>query len=441
MGLTEELRVDIGRVVWSVCAVALVGVGVAAVRPGLAAGGVDETRSVSHALTAAEQAIREKRYGDAEDYLRVALQSEPDNAKAAETLRRLHAMGGGKLGIDHELVDQSVRALGHGFRREQTKHFTIVTDCEVAWSRERGRLLERAYTQFRRVMRRMDLESAPPRKKLVCVLIEDHSEYEAFARAQDGVKATWVAGYYASLANRVVFYNDETGPGFKAAADQLAAFEERIEEIEARARDARRQRQSDFAQRLDEQAKDLREQVKTERERLAGEASGASVAKTIHEAMHLLAFNCGLQTRTHQFPFWVTEGFATCFETDDISRSFGPDYANEMRDTELHDAIESGGLVPLGVLVSLNSVEEHTARDAEVLYAQAYGLFRYLFRTDREALAGLFRDIAAEPAGYLSARRQMQLFEARFGHPDEVEREWLAWERSGTGHRVAGVMP
>jgi hypothetical protein len=392
-------------------------------------------------MAAAERAIREQRYDDAEGFLRVVLRDEPDHPEAAESLRRLHAMGGGKLAIDEALVRGSERALGRGFRREQTKHFTIVTDCDVSWSRERGRLLERAYDQFSRVMRRMDLESAPPRKKLVCVLIDDHGEYAAFARAQDGVKASWVAGYYASLTNRVVFYNDATGPGFRAADDELAQYEDRIKEIEQRAREARREKQSDFAERLDEQALDLRGQVNAERKRLTNEAGEASVAKTIHEAMHLLAFNRGLQTRTHQFPFWLTEGFATCFETEDISRSFGPDFPNEVRDQELLGAIERRAMVPVGLLVSLNSIEEHSADDAEVMYAQAYGLFRYLFRTERDSLAGLFRDIAAEPAGYLPARRQMQLFEGRFGHPDDVEQRWLAWERSGVGSQVAGVMP
>ena len=66
---------------------------------------------------------------------------------------------------------------------------------------------------------------------------------------------------------------------------------------------------------------------------------------------------------------------------------------------------------------------------AGAAYAQSYALFRYLFRSHREQLAQLFRDIEREPAGAVSPQRMLELFERRIGPVDLVEREWLRFEQ------------
>jgi hypothetical protein len=59
------------------------------------------------------------------------------------------------------------------------------------------------------------------------------------------------------------------------------------------------------------------------------------------------------------------------------------------------------------------------------MYAQAHALYRWLHRHERGALAGLYTDIAREPAGMISPRRQGELFRARFGDVAKLERKWL----------------
>lgn len=385
---------------------------------------------VGQVYAEAQSAISAREYRAADRLLRTVLSHEPDHKPAAQALRELYRRGSVRVEVDEAAVGEVMELLGPTFRRTMTDHFVILSDCDRAWTQGKSRLLERAYDQVARMMVRMGMEPVPPPHKLLCVLIEDHDMYRSFARTHDSIEAPWVAGYYASLTNRVVFYNDLTGPAFRRAIEQLDAYEVSIVEVEERARGARRSRDMEEHRRLDGHARQMRAHLAEERRRLEGEAASASAAKTIHEATHLIAFNCGLQTRYHQFPFWLTEGLATAFEADDASGILGPDRPSTAREGEFRRYLQGDELLPLGLMVQLNTVPGDENGTAEVMYAQSYALFRFLYRYERAQLAGLFRDIAAEPPGAIRPKRQLELFTARFGDPDRLERRWLRSERS-----------
>lgn len=383
------------------------------------------------AWAGAQRALRESRWNEAADLLRRTLDIQPDHHQAAARLRSLYDRRLVSLGIDERAVDEARAQLGPEFRRSTTEHFVLLSDCDLRWTRAKARLLERTYRQFFRVMRRMGLEAVPPGDKMLCILFNDHVRYRAFAQRTDGIVAPWIAGYYTSLSNRVVFYNDETGPSYREARRQLEEYESSIEQLEQRATQARRQKRYADAEKIAAQARTMRAHYEREHLRIGTSAVQASSAKTIHEASHLIAFNCGLQTRTHEFPFWLTEGLATCFETGDPDTAFGPDETYAPREREIAELLEDEQrLVPLGALVQMTDVPGGSGDTAEVMYSQAYAFFRYAFRFEREQLAGLFRDIAAETPGRISPRRHLELFRARFGDPDSVEQRWLRWERS-----------
>src|SRR5690606_24946351 len=205
-----------------------------------------------------------------------------------------------------------------------------------------------------------------------------HAAYAAFAREHDGVEAGWVAGYYASRTNRVVFYNDATGPALRNAAQQIEQYREMAQTAERRAVSARSAEERESAAALREQAKRFKAHLNAEQSRLQDQVEAASITKTIHEATHLIAFNCGLQSRAHQYPFWLTEGLASSFETLDARKAFGPDASMEGREREFAEVVRQGKLAPLDVLVQLNSLTDADAETARAMYAQAQALFRYL---------------------------------------------------------------
>jgi hypothetical protein len=332
------------------------------------------------------------------------------------------------LPVDEPAVARTLAALGPGVTRTETDHFVILCDGSAEWSRGTASLLETTADQFTRLMRHLDQPIAPLPGKLQCVLIRDHDRFEAFAAAQDDVDARWMGGYYATHTNRIVFYDTLTAPDFLEASRKLDGFETEAKRAEQQARDA-----SKANRKLSRAYRDLAERVRDaedqQRGLLKGQAARAGAAKTTHEAAHLLAFNAGLQLRSRQYPFWLSEGLATCFEASSVDAArkglFGPDRENTVRQREFAAALSAASLIPLEAFVELNSPPENDEATARVMYAQAHALFRWLHRYEKESLGGIFRDLAAEPAGNITPERQGQLFRARFGDLARLERRWL----------------
>jgi len=337
------------------------------------------------------------------------------------------------------------RILGPTFTVTETRHFVVLSDCGRDWTRARADLLERTHHQFMRMMEKIGLPSQTPEHKLPAIMFNEHAAYQAFAKSQDGITAPWVAGYYAAKGNRIVFYNDSTAPAVERASRHIEEAEVRAEQAKRQAEAARRERNQESVSKLERYAAELSAYAADERERIREHAREAFISKSTHEAAHLVAFNCGFQLRSRQYPFWLTEGVAQCFETTTPNRAFGPDQPVAEREREFErillagESADSPGLLPLDVLVSLNEVPgglttgdggSGGADAAAVMYPQSYALFRYLFRFHREALAGYVRDIAGEPPGRISPERHLVMFSARFGDVAALERQWLLFERT-----------
>src|SRR6185369_951492 len=107
--------------------------------------------------------------------------ADPDSRRqAAAALSQLHRSPGFSLEVDEAAVTLTRRALGGGFRRFDTPHFVVLSDCSSDWTQSRGDLLERARSQFFRVAERMGVPATPHRVRLLCVLFNDHGRYQAF---------------------------------------------------------------------------------------------------------------------------------------------------------------------------------------------------------------------------------------------------------------------
>ena len=377
-------------------------------------------------LEAAHDARRRRDLADADRLYRLAWRDVATRARAAESLHALES-DGLEAPVDEEQVEPVAQQLGAAFRRFESDHFVMLSDAPRSTAQAKLEALERTHHQYFRAMDRLGFHAIPAPQKLLCILFADHAMYRAFASAQDGVDAAWVAGYYAGLSNRAVFYEDESGPSFTAATQKLADAERRVRELEDQATQARRDRRTDEAQFIAAKAEQLSRQIASERARLDTQARHASIAKTIHEAVHLLAFNTGLQSRAHQYPFWITEGLATSFETDRPHAAFGPDRPAEAREEELARAVENDRLVSLESLVSALQPPDDNDQITESMYAQSWSLFGFLHRTERRSLSSFFDDMLDEPAGAMTDDRRLALFEEHFGDVDRVERRWIRY--------------
>lgn len=357
--------------------------------------------------------------------LRRAWEDPARRADAAADLWRLHGDPAFRLPVDQAALDEVRRTLGDRFTVMLTPHFAVLSDCDAAWTRAKSRLLERARHQFYRVAGRLDLDAVPHESKLMCVLFADAGDYRDFARAHDGMAAAWAAGYYSTRSNRVVFYNDAASPAFAQAESALDGYAAKAKKWRHDAATARRLGDDDRADRLDAAAAELEEGVERERDRLRERTAATTTAKTIHEAVHLLAYNSGVQSRRVEYPFWISEGLAASFEADDAGGALGPDRERDGLTEDLRRLRDAGALEPLADLVGAARVARDrpqlSAEGAQAMYAQSEALVRHLFRFERDGLGSYLRDLRDAEGDPDHAA----MFRRRFGDPSAVERRMM----------------
>lgn len=384
-------------------------------RPASARAGSAATNAPS-AIDMGLSAWRSGRLHEADHWLRVAWLTEPSRHTAARRLRELHETRGFRLGADEIAVQDTLSRLGPGFRRYETRHFVVLSDCEPSWTRTRANILERTRHEFMGFAEQLGLPVMPHERKLLCVLINDHDAYRSFARENDHLDAEWIAGHYSIDANRVAFYNDATSPAFARAFEELRGVGERADDARRRALEAGT-REASLA--MAASADEIERQVRERRSDLDEQARDFATSKTIHEAVHLLSFNTGVQVPSRAYPLWLSEGLASSFETDEPGQAFGPRFPSPLREDTFRRLLREDRLVPWGELIAM--VEPPTGDRVEAVYAQSHVLFSFLARYERDRLASYLLRLGSDahdaPDAPLAHAR---LFEESFGPIDEL---------------------
>lgn len=345
---------------------------------------------------------------EADRALRQAWTAPRTRSRAASELRSLHDRTSHGPETNEAEIEALLDDLGPGFRRYNTPHFVLLSDAPASWTRQRASLLERTRHQFFRMADRLEYPVIPPARRLVCVIFNRHGDYRAFAREHDGVDAAWVAGYYTLESNRVVFFNTGNAPDVEQALASLKDSEARLNLAGERV--------------PNHEAARVQRQIRTQREAIQRDAESSAMAKAIHEAVHLLAFNTGLQRPASPYPFWVSEGLATAFETDRPSSAFGPDQPYASRQRAAQDLRQSGRWLPLEELLTLMEVPGNDPELAGVMYAQSYAVFTHLFRFHRAALRAYLEDLASLEGRMLEGSDHVRIFELHFGPVDRLAR-------------------
>ncbi len=387
-------------------------------RPQTVHGAAVNASNAPSAFALADEARRNGRLQEADYWLRTAWLVEPSRHTAAHRLEELHGDRSFRLGVDEITLDATADLLGPGFRRYETAHFVILSDCEPGWTRTKASVLERTRQEFYKFARRLGLPVIPHERKLLCVLINDYEQYRRFAREHDHLDASWIAGHYAIDANRIVFYNDMTGPAFARALAELERLDTQATQL-ASASDGANTRNASLM--LRQNAFDVRRRIDARRRDLADQASRFATAKTVHEAVHLLSFNTGLQVPSRTYPLWLSEGLASSFETDDPSRAFGPRFPSPAREETFRRLLREDRLVPWHDLIAMINPPTQDDDRVEAVYAQSHVLFSYLARFERDRLASYLLRLASDThAPPQTPDQQARLFTEVFGPVDQI---------------------
>lgn len=358
----------------------------------------------------------------ADRMLRRLLDDGRHRRRAVETLERLHGLDGFELSADETAIERTTQSVGTIMRRYETQHFVTLSDCDAEWTRAKTALLERTYHQFYRFAEQFGIEVVPPEKKLLCVIFTDYDRYQGFAARVDKVDAPWAGGYYATRANRVVLFDDRNAPAISEAMRTLDTHESNARETRERASRAASTELGSMSDALNLAAERIEAQVDSNRARILEHAERLATSKTIHEAVHLLSYNSDLQRPGLVYPFWVSEGLATAFETSEPGLPFGPGRPYEHREMSFDRVVAEGLLIPMETVVTVPAGLEGAETLGDPIYSQSYALFSHLARTSPGALRDYFTELRTLPSGYFNKEVHRATFEKHFGRLAAIER-------------------
>ncbi|MBI1369614.1 MAG: DUF1570 domain-containing protein [Planctomycetes bacterium] len=333
-----------------------------------------------------------------------------------------------RLSDDPQRQAELSKLLGPRFELHVSPHFLIFYDTDKAWALNRAVLLEKAHDLYFSALRRADIHALPLDRRLVCVLFDSHADFTAYSLQADGQDMGWSSGYYSQKTNRIAFYNDTSSPDHQRVVEHIEELQQTVDDLrQAITRDARNiALVSDHRRKLDDASRELQ----WNRNRLQVVANMINAAKTTHEAVHQLSFNSGVQTNGVMYPFWLSEGLATNFEVDDPARPFGPYFDNVERRRLLGDVASHNRALPLKEFVTLSRLPVDDKAKLADLYAQAYGLFQFLFKKRHDQMRQYLQQLSKIHPGRRSDASMLQEFEDAFGPVRDVQEQWSNYLRT-----------
>lgn len=306
-----------------------------------------------------------------------------------------------------------------------TRHFVIVHDTSYAWAENRGRLLEAAYAQFYRAMRQAGFKPQEPKRRLVCVAFREFESFLDYALRTDGKNADWAGGYYSTRTNRIAVYNYLTTPKLQTLANRMNVLQAEATRLSGEIAGARWRREGSTAGALSQQLGGVQRELRHLQRQYERRGGMGNIANTLHEAIHMLAFNSGIQSRRVGGPLWFSEGLATGFETLAPVGAFGPSQVNPFRQPTLVKAMRGGRLVPVDQFITATKLPEGEDARGE-FYAQAWGLFHYLYNTRPAGLVA-FGEAVAAMRRRPSQTELRRVFVETIGEPGVVERGFRSY--------------
>lgn len=223
-----------------------------------------------------------------------------------------------------------------GFQVHQTAHYVICHNTTDEYVEWVGSLFEQAYTGFYAYWKNKGRKLPDAEFPLVAIVFADQRSFAEYARPEIGELVDSVIGYYKLQTNCMITYF-------------LNNNERRV-------------------------------------------------ATLVHEAVHQLSYNSGLQTRMADNPYWVSEGLSTYFETPDSSakgwRNIGG--VNQVNLNRFQAYLHQR---PVDSLTSLIRDDQRFRNPSEATsaYAEAWALNYFLLRTKQKEYVAYLQTLASGP--------------------------------------------
>jgi hypothetical protein len=265
-----------------------------------------------------------------------------------------------------------------------SEHFRIVHQAKTGDIEKIASLLDLAYERFHGVFSNIGFAVDTPKEKLTWICFDDSSRFKKYTLKADKADLSWLSSYYSTKTNIVAIV--KSGKITNLSRHSLSRTHESGGDILAI-----------------NMAPDSQNEADT--------------VRFTHEAAHQLAFNTGLQKRGIMYPFWVSEGLATMFETA-LS-----DSCDKIRGGRLVEMRKHERLCKLSEFVTITS----PPADAELqkdFYAQAWGLFEFLSKYHKNDLVKYFAGLYSQKQGPRGKAALYGEFVASFGPIEKLEKSW-----------------
>lgn len=355
----------------------------------------------------------------AEMLYRRILYKDPDHTEAYRELWRLITVH--PPAVNQVTMQQLAKEFDDGFFMKQTDRFVFLYDSGHIWADSRSRLLKQAYEGFYKTLVSDGYRPLPPSQPLVCILFNQFDDYKTYALIKDRIATPASGGYYSPRTNRVQFFNHQTNPAFKKYADEVNRLQSQVSGYQQQLASARERRDDKAIRNIRARLFIAQKNLARARTLFSVNTASNNVSQTFHEAAHQLAFNSGLQARGIFYPFWVSEGLATNFETNNPAIPFGPRKVNRVRQQALKKALTSGYRMNLKQFVTELNPERTDKQQLSLYYAQAWAVFHYLYNNESEALRDYLRMLRTR-RGRPDAEALLKEFEDAFGPVGDIER-------------------
>lgn len=250
---------------------------------------------------------------------------------------------------------ESLRRNGlENYKLASRKPYVYVYSCSESFFERTSGILNSLYPGIVKSMRDWGMHVSAPKVPMIVVILPNRAAYDKY-RKEDGdrfgtqIPDSFVA-YYNALTNYIVLYED---PNLAEAAPEF----------------------------------DLKK----------------SAYMTVHEGVHQIFANIGIQHRLSSWPMWVSEGLPEYFSPIAINvrltdrgklpkralKWTQPGMVNDLRMYELLTMSPDGGRV----IERLSRSKQMNSKD----YAMAWGLVHYLAEQRPEAFRTYLREVSSQP--------------------------------------------
>lgn len=264
--------------------------------------------------------------------------------------------------------------MGDTFQAVETEHFLLCSQASELYTEYCGKLLERVHDEYYEFCADHKLPVQPLAVKLPVIIFRDPATLREFAvRQHPETDFSSVPGYYSIRHNQMLISGAAAAKTYRRATDVTREVRKHRRDIET----------------------------------------------VVHEAVHQLAFNSGLQIRYADNPMWLSEGLAVYFESTSGRSSLGWSRPGEVSRLHLPTIKPARPLAALPVSLAALATSVQPFQQEELTafaYAESWAMVHYLASRRADGLAGLIQAYqSAAPGAGLGADRHVQILEQALG--------------------------